>query len=210
MTKHWSQVEYLQQTVTNPNIIIKGPHSYYSNAWTPGFEDYVVRYLYGDQYSLEHWQPQWPIDQLYIGDYVCIGAETVILMGGNNTHRLDWFSDYPFMEDILRSYQCKGDTRIADGVWIGMRSIILPGISIGEGAVIASGAVVTKDVEPYTIVGGNPAKVIRRRFPEAIISRLLQLKIYELSPQQFSQIRPLLCSDDIAALEQAFKSSIDC
>lgn len=96
MSKHWSEVEYLHQTVQNPNIVIRGTHSYYSNAWTPDFEDYVVRYLYGDKISSQKWQPQWELDKLYIGDYVCIGAETVILMGGNNTHRTDWFSDYPF------------------------------------------------------------------------------------------------------------------
>lgn len=74
MQKHWSKVEYLHQSVKNPNIIVKGTKSYYSNARTENFEDYVVRYLYGDAYSLQHWQPQWPIDKLYIGNCVCIGG----------------------------------------------------------------------------------------------------------------------------------------
>ena len=146
MEKHWSRVEYLHQTVTNPNIIVKGTRSYYSDAWSGSFEESVVRYHYGDRYSRTHWQPQWPIDRLQIGNYVCIGAESVILMGGNNTHRNDWFSNYPFMDKIVESYQGKGDTVIEDAVWIGMRSMIMPGRRLGEGSVIAAGSVVTKDV----------------------------------------------------------------
>lgn len=108
MTKHWSKVEYLHETVTNPNIIVKGTHSYYSDAWSGCFEDCAVRYLYGDKYSREHWKPQWKIDRLYIGDYVSIGAEAVILMGGNHTHRTDWFSCYAHLDKIAEEYQAKG------------------------------------------------------------------------------------------------------
>ena len=72
-----------------------------------------------------HWKPLWEIDKLYIGNYVCIGGESVIVMGGNNTHRNDWFSNYPFMDKIVDSYCRKGDTVIEDGVWIGMRCMIM-------------------------------------------------------------------------------------
>ena len=109
--KHWSKVEYLHESVKNPNIVIKGTKSYYSNAYTPDFEDYVVRYLYGDTYSLSHFEAPFEYDKLYIGDYVCIGAETIILMGGNNTHRMDWFSCYPFAEKSLILIKRKG-TRV--------------------------------------------------------------------------------------------------
>ena len=91
MDKHWSRVEYLHETHRNPNIILKGTHSYYSDAWSGCFEEAVVRYLYGDAYSVSHYESRWEPDKLRIGDYVCIGAEAVILMGGNNTHRMDWF-----------------------------------------------------------------------------------------------------------------------
>lgn len=203
MERKWSEVEYLHKSVRNPNIIVKGTKSYYSNAWTEGFEDYVVRYLYGDEHSLKNWSPQWKIDKLYIGNYVCIGAETVILMGGNNTHRNDWFSNYPFMERIKESYQSKGDTIIEDGVWIGMRSQIMPGVRLGEGCVIAAGSIVVKDVEPYTIVGGNPAKFIKYRFDEKIIRELLKLKIYDHSEEELEKIIPALCSNDLSKLRAA-------
>ena len=205
MVKHWSKVEYLHQSVKNPNIIVKGTHSYYSDAWTGSFEEYVVRYLYGDAYSLEHWQPQWKLDKLYIGDYVCIGGESVILMGGNNTHRTDWFSDYPFMDKIVESYEAKGDTVIGDGVWIGMRAVILPGVKIGEGAVIGTGAVVTKDVEPYSVVAGNPAKEIKKRFASDVIEELLSLKIYDLPEEVFDRLRSELCGGDIERLKVRMK-----
>lgn len=201
--RHWSKVELLHETVANPNIHIKGRRSYYSNAWSGSFEDSVVRYLYGDPYSLNAWEPQWLIDQLHIGDCVCIGAEAVILLGGNHTHRTDWFSLYPFAEVILDAYQGKGDTVINDGAWIGMRAMIMPGVTIGEGAVVASGAIVTKDVAPYAIVAGNPAAPIRKRFPDAVIEVLLALDVYGWPEEKFEVLRPLLCSNDIDALVKA-------
>lgn len=206
MTKHWSKVEYLHQTVTNPNIILKGKHSYYSDAWSTSFEDYVVRYLYGDRYSRENWQPQWKIDKLYIGDYVSIGAEAVILMGGNHTHRTDWFSCYAHLDKLDEEYKPKGDTRIGDGVWIGMRAMIMPGITIGEGAIIAANAVVTKNVEPYTIVGGNPACLLKKRFSDEVIQRLLRLHIYDFSEDKISKLHDYLCGNDIEGLEKAVEA----
>lgn len=201
LEKHWSQIELLHQTVTNPNIIVKGTHSYYSDCWDHGFERSVVRYLHGDAVS-QQWQPLGPIDKLLIGDYVCIAAEAVILMGGNHTHRIDWLSLYPFMETIQASYQPRGDTSLGDGCWIGMRAMLMPGVTIGEGAVVAAGSIVTADVEPYAIVGGNPARLIKQRFTPEVITRLLSLRIYELAAEDFARVQPLLADDDIAAVER--------
>ncbi|MBS9440479.1 CatB-related O-acetyltransferase [Photorhabdus heterorhabditis] len=206
--KHWSKTQLLHEAVTNQNIIIKGTHSYYSDCWSGDFEESVVRYLYGDKISLQ-WESKWPIDKLYIGDYVCIGAETIILMGGNNTHRADWFCLYPFMEYIEDAYIGKGDTHIHDGVWLGIRSMIMPGVTIGEGAIVAANSVVTKDVEPYSLVAGSPAKLVKYRFVPHIINELLALKIYDWSEEKFNALKPYLCSSDINALISAVKSYVE-
>ncbi|MFL4364641.1 CatB-related O-acetyltransferase [Enterobacter asburiae] len=199
--KHWSKMEYLHQTVTNPNIHIKGTKSYYSDCWDNGFERSVVRYLLGDDVSRD-WEPLGRLDKLFIGNFVCIGAESVILMGGNSTHRMDWISLYPFMESIKDAYISRGDTTLGDGCWLGMRSMIMPGVTIGEGAVVAAGSVVTKDVPPYAVVGGNPAKIIKYRFTEDDIARLLALKIYDLPEVKLLALQPILSSGDITALEK--------
>ncbi len=200
--KHWSKFELLHEVVTNPNIHIKGQHSYYSDCWDNGFECSVVRYLHGDEVSRQ-WEPRWEIDELYIGDYVCIGAEVVILMGGNHTHRVDWFSLYPFMDVIDEAYIGKGDTHIKDGVWLGMRAMIMPGVTIGEGAVVAANSVVTKDVEPYSIVGGSPAKLVKHRFDKSVIEELISMKIYDWPPEKFESLRQYLCDSDLSKLKQA-------
>ena len=201
--KHWSKIEYLHQHVKNQNIHIKGTHSYYSDAWTGSFEETVVRYLYGDEFSLKNWTPQWSIDQLHIGDYVCIAAEAIIMLGGNHNHRGDWFCLYPFVDKYVDAYEGKGDTIIQDAAWLGMRSMIMPGITIGEGAIIAANAVVTKDVEPYSIVAGSPAVVIRKRFDKDIIEKILQLRIYSWREDKFNALKHQICSDNINALEKA-------
>ncbi|WP_412756566.1 CatB-related O-acetyltransferase [Legionella bozemanae] len=200
--KHWSRVEYLHENVKNPNIHIKGTHSYYSDAWTGSFEETVVRYLYGDEFSLKNWQSQWEIDRLYIGDYVCIAAEAIIMLGGNHNHRADWFCLYPFANNYVQAYQGKGDTCIKDGVWLGMRSMIMPGITIGEGAIIAANSVVTRDVEPYSIVAGSPARIVKKRFAEHVIQRIINLDIYSWPEEKFNRLQPYICNNDIVVLEE--------
>ena len=101
------------------------------------------------------------------------------LMGGNHTHRIDWFSLYPFMDVIDEAYIGKGDTHIKDGVWLGMCAMIMPGAMIGEGAVVAANSVITKDGEPYSIVGGSPAKLVKHRFDKSVIEELISMKIYD-------------------------------
>ncbi|MBN3859510.1 antibiotic acetyltransferase [Neisseriaceae bacterium PsAf] len=202
--KHWSKVEFLHETVKNRNIIIKGKHSYYSDFWDNGFEDSVVRYLYGDEGSLK-WEPLWETDKLYIGDYVCIAAQVVILMGGNNSHSTDWFSLYTFIDNMEDTYISKGETHIQDGVWIGMRAMIMPGVTLGEGSVIASNSVVTKDIPPYSVVAGSPAKVVKYRFPTETIHKLLALKIYDWPQEKFLALQPYLQQNNIDLLIEAEK-----
>ncbi|OXX51038.1 antibiotic acetyltransferase [Vibrio sp. V12_P9A6T4] len=200
--KHWSKFQLLHEVVTNPNISIKGTHSYYSDCWDNGFEESVVRYLHGDEVSRE-WEPRWEIDKLHIGAYVCIGAEAVILMGGNHTHRADWFCLYPFMDYIDEAYIGKDDTFIHDGAWLGMRSMVMPGVTIGEGAIVAANSVVTKDVAPYSVVGGTPAKLVKYRFDESVIAELLKMQIYNWPTEKFEALKRYLCASDIQQLKSA-------
>ncbi|UXN05891.1 CatB-related O-acetyltransferase [Bartonella sp. HY761] len=202
MEKHWSKTQLLHEVVTNPNIIVKGTHSYYSDCWDSGFESYCVRYLQGDAIS-RAWNNNWELDKLHIGDYVCIAAEVIILMGGNHTHRADWFCLYPFADFIDEAYERKGDTIIEDGAWLGMRSILLPGVKIGEGAIIAANSVVTKNVEPYSIVAGSPAKLVKHRFTSEVINDLLALKIYDWPEDKFNAVKRQLCANDMHALKEA-------
>ncbi|BCA94431.1 hypothetical protein TUM19329_07920 [Legionella antarctica] len=125
------------------------------------------------------------------------------MLGGNHNHRIDWFSLYPFADKYIESYEKQGDTVIQDGAWLGMRSMIMPGLTIGEGAIIAAGTVVTKDVSPYSIVAGSPAKVIRKRFDDEVIKRILRLKVYDWQEEKFKVLKNHLCGDNIDALERA-------
>lgn len=197
--KHWCEFEFIAKTVKNPNIHIKGHYSYYSAYWDQGFERCVVRYLHEKASTLEK-----PIDQLYIGNFVCFGAESVIMMGGNQLHRSDWISTFPFNS---KNFLPAGDTHIGDGCWIGSRAMIMQGVCLGEGAVIATGAVVTKDVPAYAIVAGVPAQVIKYRFSAEKIEKLLALKLYDLDEKYLLQIRDYLQTDDIDALIHFLKKS---
>lgn len=198
--KHWCEFEFISKTVKNPNIHIKGNYSYYSAYWDQGFERCVVRYLH-DKPST----PEKPIDQLHIGNFVCFGAECVIMMGGNQLHRADWISTFPF---DTRSFLPTGDTIIGDGCWIGSRAMIMQGVKLGEGAVVATGAVVTQDVLPYTIVAGVPAKVMKYRFSPQDIEKLLALKLYDLDERQFLKIRELLQTDNIDHLKNFLQENL--
>lgn len=112
-------------------------------------------------------------NELYIGNY-CSIAENVIFIVSSE-HNMKRFSTYPFKNmyvDHQFEAESKGDIHVGDDVWIGMNAVILSGVSIGQGAVVAAGAIVTKDVPPYAIVGGNPAKIIKYRFEQNIIEKL--------------------------------------
>lgn len=208
--KHWSQVEYLHLTVTNPNICLKGKHSYYSGAWDGPFEDAAVRYLHGDSFSRHPdtgWEPLWHIDRLHIGDYVQIAAGVKILMGGNHTHNTDFISTYPFleMEALKRSYRPAGDTRIGNDVWIGMDTMIMPGVSIGDGAIIAARSLVNQDVPPYAMVAGTPAKVLRMRFGDDDIVRLQARAWWDWPDEKVQALLPWIQQGEVSLLEQAAK-----
>lgn len=134
-------------------------------------------------------------------------------MCGNQGHRYDWISSFPFFymseieyfKDSVDAFIPAGDTIIGNDVWIGTESMIIPGIKIGDGAVIGSRALVTKDVEPYTIVAGNPAKPIKKRFNENHIQLLLEMKWWEWDEDILKDAIPILCSADIEKLYEFYK-----
>ncbi|WP_292227309.1 type B chloramphenicol O-acetyltransferase [Brevundimonas sp.] len=187
----------LSDLVTNPNIIV-GRYSYYSGWYHGhGFDD-CARYLMTEP----------GVDRLIIGGFCSIGSGAVFIMAGNQGHRYDWASCFPFfyMPEVshfagaVDAFRPASDTVIGNDVWIGSEAIIMPGVKVGDGAVIGTRALVTRDVEPYAIVGGNPAKVIRKRFDHDSIAMLLEMRWWDWDDTRLGEAMPLLCSGDIAAL----------
>ena len=152
--------QLLCETVTHPNISV-GTFTYYSGFYHKHSFEGCVRYL--DKRSKN-------VDKLIIGKYCSIGSGAVFMMAGNQGHKSDWVSTYPFyyqaniFKNASDAYEKMGDTIIGDDVWIGSEAMIMPGVNIGSGAVIAARALVIKDVPPYAVVGGHPAKIIKYRF----------------------------------------------
>jgi acetyltransferase-like isoleucine patch superfamily enzyme len=144
---------------------------------------------------------------LDIGDYCSISGNVNVYLGGN--HRIDWATTYPFghvLKNKFKTYDgnghpsTKGNVKIGNDVWIGTDVTIMSGITIGDGACIACNSVITKDVLPYTVVGGNPAKLIKYRFDTDIINNLLKYKWWELPDNIVDEISPLLCSNNFDEL----------
>lgn len=157
------------------------------------------RYSYGyNNINVHTWNEGTSVN---IGAFCSIGGNIEIMIGGN--HRSDWITTYPFGhihqgtfggEGILGHPQTNGSVNIGNDVWIGNFAMIMSGVTIGDGAVIAANAHVVKDVSPYEIVGGNPAKHIKWRFDEEIRELLLKLKWWELDDVIIREIAPVLCS----------------
>ncbi|BAK20564.1 CatB-related O-acetyltransferase [Melissococcus plutonius] len=208
----WSDILYLKDLVTNPLIEV-GDFSYYSGYYSDQpFENGCVRYLWGDPLTKAAFNPTvefgWQLDKLIIGNYVCIASGVTILMGGNHNHHPDWITVYPFTSHIKNSYEPKGNTVIKSDAWIGMNAMIMPGVTIGEGAIVAAGSMVVKDVAPYTIVGGNPAKVIKQRFTDDEIHMLLELRWFDWTEAQIDAAKDILMGGTIDDLYHYYKRNI--
>lgn len=145
-----------------------------------------------------------------IGHFCSIAEGCQVFLGGN--HRVDWVTTYPFaaFDDCWRDAcgikghpTSNGDVVIGNDVWIGANVTIMSGVTIGDGAVIAAGSVVTKDVLPYAVVGGNPARVIRLRFSATQIEALLKIRWWHWPDDRIAASIPLLCSDDVEGFIEA-------
>lgn len=133
-----------------------------------------------------------PDERLAIGSFVSIADDVTFLLGGN--HPTQGFSTFPFKTKYFATLEAttKGAIIVGDDVWIGYNSIILSGVTIGQGAVVAAGSIVTKDVDPYSIVGGNPAKLIKHRFAPEIIEKMLTIDYSKISDQSILRNRDAL------------------
>ena len=138
---------------------------------------------------------------LYVGSFCSIASGQRVFLGGN--HRTDWSTTFPFGHIFHKEFpsgiinggghpSTKGHVIIENDVWIGEGCSIMSGVRIGSGSVIAAKSVVTKNVEPYSIVGGNPARHIKNRFPQHISQQLLEIKWWEKSDEDINRIIPLL------------------
>ncbi|VEP17156.1 Virginiamycin A acetyltransferase [Hyella patelloides LEGE 07179] len=193
----FSQICFIKNTVSNPNIII-GDYTYYDDP--EDSENFERNVLY-----------HFPFigDKLIIGKFCALSRGIKFIMNGAN-HKMSGFSTYPFeifgkswkrITPKPTEYPFKGDTIIGNDVWMGYETVIMPGVKIGDGAIIAAKSVVTKDIQPYTIVGGNPAKFIRQRFPDEIIKALLEIAWWNWEIEKITRNLEKIVSADIKALK---------
>ncbi|WP_313184509.1 CatB-related O-acetyltransferase [Lacrimispora sp.] len=197
---------FLKNVITAPNIFV-GDYTYYDDPVDPtAFERSNVLF-------------NWPEfgDSLYIGKFCSIASGVQFIMGSAN-HRISSISTYPFnvfggawaenTPPHLSQLPFKGDTVIGNDVWIGRESVIMPGVKIGDGAIIAAYSVVVKDIEPYTVAGGNPARPIKKRFDEELIELLLKLQWWDFEPEKLFAFLPMLCNDDLEMVRQNLKQTL--
>ncbi len=211
--KNWMDSHYIKERITNPNIEI-GDYTYYSGYYhKEEFEDYCVRYLLGDGSTKNYKEifgENYEFDKLKIGKFCSIGSGVVFVMAGNQGHNHRWISTYPFMgksefSNSKDGFVRAGDTVVGNDVWIGTEAMIMPGVTVGDGAVIGSRALVTKDVPPYSIVGGNPAKVIKMRFTLEEIQMLKELSWWNWSLEKINEAMEFICNSDIKEFYNKYK-----
>lgn len=191
------QVCFIQNTIRNPNIVV-GDYTYYDDP--DDSENFERNVLY-----------HYPFigDKLIIGKFCALARGVTFIMNGAN-HKMAGISTYPFgifgsgWEAAIPGpgeLPYKGDTVIGNDVWIGYQALIMPGVQIGNGAIIAAHAVVTGDIPAYTIAGGNPARPLRPRFAPEIVARLEAVAWWEWPIEKITTHLTLIAGGDVAALE---------
>jgi len=194
------RVGFLKPLIDRPNIEI-GEYTYYDDPEGPEhFADKCVLYHY-----------DFIGDRLIIGRFCALATDIRFIMNGAN-HVMDGFSTYPFnifgagweKDFDSNSYQSgsRGDTIVGNDVWIGLEAMVMPGINIGDGAIVGARAVVTADVAPYAIVGGNPAREIGQRFDAATIASLLDVAWWNWSSTKISDNLGAIRGGDIETLKR--------
>jgi virginiamycin A acetyltransferase len=188
---------FLKNVITNPNIVV-GDYTYHHDFDDPlAFEKHVLYHF------------DFVGDKLIIGKFCAIASGITFIMNGAN-HLIEAFSTYPFpifgsgwkVELAGLKGGSKGDTVIGNDVWIGYGATIMPGVTIGDGAIVGAHSVVASDVPAYSIVGGNPAKLIRRRFDPEVQTILEQLAWWNWELQKITDAVPILCSNNVEQLKK--------
>lgn len=193
------QVCFIKNTVKNPQIDV-GDYTYYDDP--DNSEDFERNVLY-----------LFPFvgDRLVIGRFCAIARGVRFIMNGAN-HPMSGFSTYPFnifgggwerVAPAPGTLPHKGDTVVGNDVWIGFEALIMPGVRIGDGAIVAARSVVASDVEPYAIVGGNPARPLRKRFPADVIDELLEIRWWDWDAAHVTQHLEAIVGADLDALRAA-------
>ena len=190
---------YVKPTITNPNIIV-GDFTYIADS---EFESHVTNHY------------EWNGDKLIIGKFCQIAAGVEFVMNGAN-HQMNAVSTFPFYTlegwnmDTPNVYDLplKGDTVIGNDVWIGQNAVILPGVHIGDGAIIGANSVVGCHVNPYTVMIGNPAKELRKRFDDELIQMLLAWKWWDKSIEEIDALIPILTNSDLKMVKARIQQMI--
>lgn len=192
-------VTYIKPTITRPNIIV-GDFSYYAGR---DFESRVTHHY------------DFIGDKLIIGKFCQIGADVEFVMNGAN-HQMNTATTFPFYifegwkecqnPPAMYDLPLKGDTIIGNDVWIGQNVTFLPGVNVGDGAIIGLNSTVTRDIPAYTIAAGNPAKVIRARFDDEMTELLLRLRWWDKNIDEIQKLIPLLTYPDIERVKEKIKN----
>ncbi|MBO7104756.1 CatB-related O-acetyltransferase [uncultured Fibrobacter sp.] len=190
---------YVKPTLKRANIIV-GDFTYIADS---DFESHVTHHY------------DFIGDKLIIGKFCQIASGVEFVMNGAN-HQMNAVSTFPFYTlqgwdmapPAREDMPLKGDTVIGNDVWIGQDATILPGVHIGDGAIIGANSVVASDVEPYTIVAGNPAKLIRKRFDDELIDLMLKFRWWDKSVEEINSLIPILTCSDLEKVKAELKARL--
>lgn len=190
---------YVRPTVSNPNILVSD-FTYIADS---EFESHVT-HLY-----------DWNGDRLIIGKFCQIAAGVEFVMNGAN-HQMNAVTTFPFytlegwdMDPPEKAdLPLKGDTVIGNDVWIGQNAVILPGVHIGDGAIIGANSVVGRDIEPYTIAVGNPARAVRKRFDDELTGLLLRFRWWDKSIEEINEMIPILTCGDLEKVRKEIQARL--